>query len=130
MPGAFRLLSAFPVLLLLFSFFSCTGNAKIGAIDFPPTYIVEEKNRFAVVTRPYAVLLDQPSEQGVTVSHCRRGDVFAVTGSRFVESGDTRMLWVSLEGGWIPRGSVSLFSGRARAENAAAALVSSPVSGD
>ena len=88
-------------------------------IDFPPTFIVETENRFAVVTQPYAVLLDEPGEMGITLSHCRRGDVFAVTATRFVGTENTKALWVCLEGGWTLREYVILFSGRAQAEKAA-----------
>lgn len=88
-------------------------------MDFPPTFVIESENRFAVVAPPYAVLLDEPGESGITLSHCRRGDVFAVTGSRFAGPENSRDLWVSLEGGWIARDSVILFSSRAQAERAA-----------
>lgn len=98
--------------------FSCSGKSKIAGMDFPPTYIVEGRERFAVVTHPYGALRDRPGESGVTLGHCRKGDVFAVTGISFVGTGGNRVLWVCLDGGWIQRASVVLFSTRAQAENA------------
>ena len=105
--------------LVAASLFSCRGKGKIAEIDFPPTFVVEAENRFAVVTQPYAVLLDEPGESGITLGHCRRGDVFAVTATRFAGTGSARALWVCLEGGWILREYVILFSSRAQAEEAA-----------
>lgn len=99
---------------------SCRGKSGIAEMDFPPTFVVESENRFAVVIQPYAVLLDEPGEAGITLSHCRRGDVFAVTASRFAGAENNRALWVCLEeGGWILRDSVILFSSMAQAEQAA-----------
>ena len=98
---------------------SCRRKAEIAEISFPPTFIVETENRFAVVTQSYAVLLDEPGGNGITFGHCRRGDVFAVTATRFAGKENARALWVCLEGGWILREYVILFSSRAQAEEAA-----------
>ncbi len=102
---------------------SCKRNTEIADISLPPTFIVEAENRFAVVTQPYAILLDEPGEKGITLAHCRRGDVFAVTATRFVGEGNKRSLWVSLEGGWLLREHVVLFSSRSQAEKAAKAML-------
>ncbi len=125
LPGRLFLL----LLLLSAVFFSCSGKSRIADIAFPPTYVVEARNRFVVVVHPYAALRDQPGESGVTIGHCRKGDVFELTGTRFVESGGNQMLWVCLEGGWILRSSVILFSTRAQAENAAAGILAKDASG-
>lgn len=114
------------IFFILFSFvlfFSCSGKSKIAEIEFPPTYMVETRERFVVVIHPYAALRDQPGETGVTIGHCRKGDVFEVTGTRFMESGKKQVLWICLEGGWILRSSVMLFSTRAQAENASRAFL-------
>ena len=109
--------------LVAASLFSCRGRGKIAEIDFPPTFVVEAENRFAVVTQPYAVLLDEPGDVGVTLGHCRRGDVFAVTATRFAGPENDRALWVCLEGGWLLREYVILFSSRAQAEEAAQSMM-------
>ena len=112
----------FFAIFIAISLFSCRGKGKIAEIDFPPTFIVEAENRFAVVTQPYAVLLDEPGDVGITLGHCRRGDVFAVTATRFAGPENDRALWVCLEGGWLLRKYVILFSSRAQAEEAAQGL--------
>ena len=109
----------FALFVAAFFLFSCRGKGQIAEIGFPPTFVVEAENRFAVVTQPYAVLLDEPGESGITLGHCRRGDVFAVTATRFAGTGSARALWVCLEGGWLLREYVILFSSRAQAEEAA-----------
>lgn len=106
-----------------FSLGSCRGKAGIAEMDFPPTFVVESENRFAVVVQLYAVLLDEPGESGITLSHCRRGDVFAVTATRFAGAESARSLWVCLEGGWILRDAVVLYSSMSQAEEASRAML-------
>lgn len=99
---------------------SCRDSRSLRSLDLPSTPVITESDRFALVLDPYVALRDEPGPAGITVSHVRRGEVYAITGKRIIEEGKSHAVWVCLESGWCPVVSVELYSSRDKAETASA----------
>jgi len=97
---------------------SCRDSRSLRSLDLPSTPVITESDRFALVLDLYVALRDEPGPTGITVSHVRRGEVYAITGKRIIEEGKSNAVWVCLEGGWCPVLSVELYSSREKAETA------------
>lgn len=112
------------ILLLSFTFLgmSCSSKNEIAGMTFESTPIISTSERFALVIDPYISLRDQPGNSGITVSHARRGEIFDITGKRYVSTDDGSVVWFNIGKGWIPSVSVQIFSSRSRASTAASAL--------
>ncbi len=108
--------SLFPAILLAVSVLvSCGRVDSLSSLSLPSTPAISTADRFAVIVDPYVSLRDEPGASGITVSHCRKGEIFEVSGKRIVETDGKNEVWVYLGGGWIAQSSVVLFSSRGRA---------------
>lgn len=103
-------------------FASCTREQSVASITLESGPVISRERRVALVIDPYIALRDQPGDSGITVSHARRGEVFLVSGTRFVETAGDRVLWISLGDGWVSGDSLQFYSSEARA-NAAGKLL-------
>ncbi|ULQ60084.1 hypothetical protein K7I13_01785 [Brucepastera parasyntrophica] len=94
----------------------------IGTITLPETSAVSDSARFALIVDPYISIRDKPGEDGITVSHGRRGSIFEVKGRRILKSGNSQIIWINIDDGWIPGPSVHLYSNYEQAQTAAELL--------
>lgn len=99
-------------------FVSCAKEQTVASLSLDSSPVISREQRVALVVDPYIALRDQPGDTGVTVSHARRGEVFLVQGKRSVETAGTRVLWISLENGWVTENSLQFYSSEARARAA------------
>ncbi len=104
----------FAVLFLV----SCSREQNVATISLDSAPVISREKRVALVVDPYIALRDQPGDSGITVSHARRGEVFLVTGTRFVETAGDRVLWISLGNEWVVGESLQFYSSEARARAA------------
>ncbi|HNY22168.1 MAG TPA: hypothetical protein PKO22_08480 [Treponemataceae bacterium] len=104
------------------SLISCSAAGRLGSIKFPSTPVISTEDSVVLVLDPYISIRDQPGENGITVAHGRRGEIFDVVGKKVLIDGKEKTVWIHLKDGWVDERSVSLFSGRDKAQKAAAAL--------
>jgi len=102
--------------------FSCTNRTTLESIILPPDSAVNDADRFAVIVETYIALKDSPGANGIIISHARRKEIYAVTGTQFVLKDSESELWVHLTDGWLQRSCVELYSSKAKAETAATRL--------
>ena len=87
---------------------------KDTALDFP---------RYALVIEPYVTFRDKPSDDGITSSHAREGEVFEVDAIKVETQNDSQVLWVKLkDAGWISSIFVRLYSTKEKASTASKKL--------
>jgi len=99
---------------------SCSQHNSIKSIILPSTSIISTAERFALVIDPYISMRDQPGENGITVSHGRRGEIFEITGKKILKAGYDTVLWVNLGSGWVVSNSVEFYSSKDKAKTASA----------
>jgi hypothetical protein len=99
---------------------SCSQHNSIKSIILPSTPVISTDERFALVIDPYISMRDQPGENGITVSHGRRGEIFEVTGKKILKDGHDTVLWVNLGTGWVVSASVEFYSSKDKAKTASA----------
>lgn len=102
---------------------SC-GAKRTNLTDLPfdaPSRIASE-NRIALVTDPYISLRDKSGNDGITVAHGRRGEIYQITGVSLVKTDGGLQTWFNLGEGWVLSSSVQIYSDRSKAESAAASL--------
>lgn len=104
--------------LLLVLFMSCTPKSDITTLELTTSPVISRENRVALVVDPYIALRDKPGDDGITIAHARRGDVFLVEGKRFEQTAGTRVLWIDLGTGWVRESSLLFYSSEARARAA------------
>lgn len=113
--------------LIFLLFFSCGDKADSNAAEtvqehltLSPTPIFSDSIRYAVVTEPYAKLLEGIEEAHRLVLTCRRGDVLEVHKRQYNEELNQLWLQVSYQdrSGWIPEAHILLFDNREQAETA------------
>jgi len=112
----------FLLLVLMMLAAACARHGSLNGIDIPSTPILSSDERYAVIIEPYVSMRDKPGENGITIAHSRRGDLFTVKGRRILEMGDARILWIDLGAGWVIESSVQLYSGEDKARTAAKLL--------
>ena len=115
-----KLMAASYCVVLLLLLISCAKHNTISTIELPSTPIISTADRFALVIDPYISMRDQPGENGITVSHGRRGEIYAITGTKILRTGRETILWVNLGNGWVVSNSVEFYSSNDKAKNAAA----------
>lgn len=113
-------IASLTVLVLLLA--SCAKEQTVAALSFDSSPVISREQRVALVVDPYIALRDQPGDTGITVAHARRGEVYLVRGKRIVETAGTRVVWVSLENGWVIENSLQFYSSEARARSAGKSL--------
>ena len=99
---------------------SCSQHNSIKSIILPSTPIISTDERFALVIDPYISMRDQPGENGITVAHGRRGEIFEITGKKILKDGRDTVLWVNLGSGWVVSASVEFYSSKDKAKTASA----------
>lgn len=104
--------------LVLLLFMSCTPKSDITSLELTTSPVISRENRVALVVDPYIALRDKPGDDGITIAHARRGDVFLVEGKRFEQTAGTRVLWIDLGTGWVRESSLLFYSSEARARAA------------
>ena len=104
--------------LLLVLLMSCTRKSDITSLELTTSPVISRENRVALVVDPYIALRDKPGDDGITIAHARRGDVFLVEGKRFEQTAGTRVLWIDLGTGWVRESSLLFYSSEARARAA------------
>jgi len=103
---------------LIILFVSCERHNTISTLILPSTPIISTVDRFALVIDPYISLRDQPGENGITVAHGRRGEIYEITGKKIIKTGHDTIPWVNLGAGWVIAKSVELYSSHDKAKNA------------
>jgi len=84
------------------------------ALDFP---------QYALIIEPYVTFRDKPSDDGVTSSHAREGEVFEVDAIKVETQNGIQTLWVELkDAGWISSAFIRLYSTKEKAVTASKKL--------
>lgn len=109
--------------LLLFLLVSCTPKEDISSLELNAFPIISREHRVALVVDPYIALRDKPGNDGITIAHARRGDVFFVAGKRLEDTAGTRVLWIDLGSGWVRESSLQFYSSETRARSAGKTLM-------
>ncbi|PIE98536.1 MAG: hypothetical protein CR988_02820 [Treponema sp.] len=99
--------------------FGCKKQEVLANLQLPPDSPMTDANRYAVIIETYISLKDKPGQDGITLAHARCKDIFSVIGIDIIQIDDEQELWVHLDGGWIPRDSVQLYSSEEKAKTAA-----------
>ena len=116
--------------LLLFIFFitiflltSCTKKNEIEKIVLPQDTAIAYSMRYAVIIEPYVSFRDKPSDDGITSSHARSGEVFVVEAIKAEMKNGKQILWINLkDAGWLTSSSVRLYATKEKASTAAKKL--------
>lgn len=116
----FLLIAFFSVVLLLTS---CTKKNVIEKVVLPKDTAISTSMQYAVIVEPYVSLRDKPSDDGITSSHARSGDVFVVEAIKAEMRNGKQVLWINLENaGWLISSSVRLYPTKEKASTAAKKL--------
>lgn len=102
---------------------SCGNRGSVSGITLQPTPQLATDERVALLIDPYVSFRDIPGPTGITSYHGRRGEIFDVTGKRFVQTDAGSELWFELGNGWVPAQTVQLYSSRERAKTASMVLL-------
>ncbi len=108
------------VMAFSFLFFSCEKNENAKTIDLPAELAFASDELWAVFIEPYSPFYAQPDLLSNIEAHARRGDVIPLMGRRITAN---KELWYHFEKGWVPQNSVTLYTNRLKAQNAANALL-------
>ena len=114
------------VLLILIVFLSCKPKEGIAGLELTSSPVISHTQRVALVIDPYIALRDKPGDNGITIAHARRGEVYITEGKRIVETAGSRVLWIDLGKGWVRESAVQFYSSEARAHAAGRDLKDAP----
>jgi hypothetical protein len=98
----------------------CSPKAMIDPPSTPP--LTRSAIGYGVVTDSYIRVLDEPSNNGITLGYVREKTVLTILERRLVKERDTQRYWVLAEGtyrGWLPESSIKLYDTQDKAETAA-----------
>ncbi len=112
----------FIVLFCCFFFLACTKTNDLAELDLPSDSPMHDANRYALITETYISVRDKPGDDGISISHARRLDIFKVEGLEIVRKDDEQILWVNLGEGWVPRTALQLYPSREKANTASKKL--------
>lgn len=112
----------FFILFITFSVLSCSKKNALQDLELPQDSAINDANRFALVTETYVSLRDKPGDDGISIAHARRSEIFPVEGIEIIKTGDTQVLWVNLGIGWIKRDSIQLYSSKDKVKKAAESM--------
>lgn len=102
---------------------SCGAKrATLAELPFDAPSRIASENRIALVTDPYISLRDKAGNDGITVAHGRRGEIYPITGVSLVKTDGALQTWYNLGEGWVLSSSVQIYSDRSKAESAAKTL--------
>lgn len=113
----------FLIFLSLVIFISCKKKIELSDFELYDQSEVFTENRFAVVARKYLTSLDIPSDEGISVSHLRVGEIFDVQETRIVKSNSEDVLWVKINDGWVLSSDVQLYNSFDKAKTASKELL-------
>jgi len=90
------------------------SKKKEEIIEFDSTYplALAPDVKWAVVTEPYASFKENCDWNSLTEGHCRKGDIFQVTGNSRDKDNE---VWYKFESGWLPQSCLSVYSNRYKA---------------
>ncbi len=108
------------VLVFCGLFCGCEKNENTKTIELPEEFTFTSDELWAVFTEPYSPFYAEPDSLSDIEAHARRGDVVPLTGRRISPG---KELWYHFEKGWVPQNSVTLYTNRLKAQNAAKALL-------
>ena len=84
------------------------------ALDFP---------QYALIIEPYVTFKDKPSDDGISSSHAREGEVFKINAIKVETQNGKQFLWVELkDAGWISSSFIRLYSTKEKAITASKKL--------
>ncbi|MGP1438324.1 MAG: hypothetical protein ACTTKH_04555 [Treponema sp.] len=110
----------FAIILLLIG---CTKKDVIEKITLPQDTAINSAMQYAVIIEPYVSFRDKPSDDGITSSHARSGEVFMVEAIKAEMKNGNQILWINLkDAGWLISSSVHLYSTKEKANTAAKKL--------
>ena len=103
------------IIFLFFLFLSFAGWKKNNEIKFDNSYPLATSPdvEWAVVVEPYVAFRKTTEWDSEILGHCRKGDILQVQGSSI--SSDN-VQWFKFIHGWLPFGSVEIYSNRLRAQ--------------
>ncbi len=121
---SFRIFFFLIALLILQSLiFSCTKEDVIEKVDLPPETAINNVSRYALVIEPYISFRDKPSEDGITSSHARSGEVLEVEAIKLEMKNEVQEIWVELKNaGWVLSSSLRLYPTKEKAITASKKL--------
>lgn len=77
---------------------------------------------WAVITDPYAAFRENAGwESGVT-GHCRRGEIYQISGSDAVRNSTSSDIWYLFKEGWLPASAVAVLPNKFSAQTMANSL--------
>ena len=114
------LFACFATILL---FTNCTKKEDFEKIVLPSDTAITNAMQYAVIIEPYVSFRDRPSDDGITSSHARSGEVFVVEAIKAEMKNGKQMLWINLkDAGWLTSSSVRLYATKEKANTAAKKL--------
>ena len=115
--------SIFYMFFLALIFLSCSKEDVVQEATLPAETALKDFSRYALVIEPYITFRDTPYEDGVTSSHAREGEVFAVESIKVQMKNGKQLIWVELQGaGWVQSSSLQLYTSKEKAITASKKL--------
>lgn len=80
--------------------------------------------QWAVIKDPYAAFREEAGWESPVKSHCRRGEIYQITGNKnVVNTGGITEKWICANGLWLPESSVTVCYNRFNAKTVAEQLL-------
>jgi len=98
----------------------CSPKADITPPAAPP--LSRSVLGYAVVNASYTQVMDEPSNDGVTLGYVRESTILTVLERRLIREGETQQYWVLTEGtyyGWLPEQALVVYDTKEKAQTAA-----------
>ncbi|MBQ7611779.1 MAG: hypothetical protein IJU92_01750 [Spirochaetaceae bacterium] len=105
----------------IFSLSACTKKTDLDTFSFLDESDIFGGNKFAVILDKYVTSVDIPSEQGITVSQLRCGEIFPIQETRILTTSQ-REFWVKINDGWVLSSSLQLYKTFEKAKTASERL--------
>ncbi len=112
----------FLAILFCLVVFSCSKSNDLADLDLPSDSAMHDANRYALITETYISVRDKPGDDGITISHARRLDIFKIEGLEIIQKDDQQIHWVNLGVGWVPRSALQLYPSKEKANTASKKL--------
>jgi len=111
-----------PIIFLFFTFViaGCSQKKDIDPPVTPP--LSRDILGYGVVTSSYSQILNEPSNDGVSLGFIREKSIVAVLERRLIKEGEEMQYWVLVEGnyrGWLPESVIKLYDNEGKAHTAA-----------
>ncbi|WP_407427560.1 hypothetical protein [Treponema sp.] len=114
-----------PVLCALL--FSCTkNNGQIEMQSLAPEEL-SPRIEWALISDPYVACRKQAGYEYETIASFRKGEIYEIKGNCTIivdkgEKEEKKEKWYALEEGWVPSGTVRVYSNRLKADKARSEL--------